>query len=311
MHPTSPKPRLRPGAYLADVLQTFPELTSTANIEVISPMNLDSSHMGPAHWVTIATLLHEHRAEYDGFVIIHGTDTMNFTGSALSLMLAGFAKPVVLTGSQLPMSFPRSDARQNFVDAVAVACAGRLQEVAICFGGCLLRANRAVKYSSSAYSAYKSPTYPHLATLGVDIEWDTRALYTCTQVYRPRLKLEASVARIPIVPGVDPNVAYGDMVGRGLRGVVIESFGVGNVPDCAGSAWGEWLAAQRKKGLRIYLASQCVTGPLNPELYCSGVDLAEEGACGRRMTSDTAVIKMMLCLAYPDLRISYPLAGEL
>lgn len=306
------KTGLRPGALLANLLDNFPELRSIANLEVTVPLNLDSSRVGPEHWLKLARLLDKNRDVYHGFVVIHGTDTMSYTASALSLMLAGFSRPVVFTGSQIPMAMSRSDARQNLVDAVTVACTDKLNEVAICFGGTLLRANRALKTNSSAYRAFSSPSYPPLATLGVDVEWNTTALWKDPGVYRPRIKLKKNVVRIPVVPGVTPQIAYGDLVARGVRGAIIEAFGVGNIPDQKSSGWMDWFKDQRKKGLEVYLASQCLTGPLNPELYRSGSTAMSFGAkTTRRMTAETAVVKMMLCLAYSDLHISYPLAGEL
>ncbi|KAI0562797.1 Glutaminase/Asparaginase [Gracilaria domingensis] len=302
---------LKPAAFLADLQEAFPELNEIARLDVSTPMNLDSTRMGPDHWIRIAKLLDKHRDKYDGFVIIHGTDTMSYTGAALSLMLAGFRKPVVLTGSQRPMLMPRSDARQNLVDAVTVACRPKLQEFAVCFGGLLLRANRAMKYSSSAYRAFSSPTHPPLAVLGVDIEWNQFALWKDPGVYRPRLKLDPNVIRIPVVPGANPKMSYGDLYGRGVRGAVIESFGVGNVPDHRGAGWMGWLRTQQKRGLKIYLSTQCATGPLNPNLYNSGAAGALGATSKKRMTTETAVVKMMLCLAHPDLHLSYPLAGEL
>ncbi|PXF44349.1 L-asparaginase 1 [Gracilariopsis chorda] len=308
---TSKSKTLKPAVLLQNLLVAYPELNEIANLNVSSPMNLDSSRMGPDHWIKIAKLLDKHRDTYDGFVIIHGTDTMAYTGAALSLMLAGFRKPVVLTGSQRPMLMPRSDARQNLVDAVTVACQSKLQEFAVCFGGLLLRANRALKYSSSAYRAFSSPTHPPLAILGVDIEWNQFALWKDPGVYRPRMKLDPNVIRIPVVPGANPKQAYGDLVARGVRGAVIESFGVGNVPDHRSAGWMGWLRSQQKLGLKIYLSTQCATGPLNPNLYNSSAAGALGATSTKRMTTETAVVKMMLCLAHPDLHLSYPLAGEL
>lgn len=303
---------LRPGNLLADIMQHVPELRALADLDVSVAMNKDSARMGPPDWMRIARLLHKRRADYDAFVVIHGTDTLAYTGAALSLMLAGFAKPVVLTGSQLPMLRARSDARQNLIDSVSCATEGVLEEFAICFGGTLLRANRAQKTSSTAYRAFDSPTYPALAKLGVDVDWNHSALWKDPGVYRPRFKLETNVIRIPVVPGVNPAVAYGDLYGRGVRGAVLESFGVGNLPDTRSAGWLDWLRSQRKLGLEVYLASQCVTGPLHPELYRSGSAAMAFGAqATRRMTAETAVIKLMLCLGHVDLHPSYPLAGEL
>lgn len=142
----------------------------------------------------------------------------------------------------------------------ATDAAGTLQEFAVCFGGTLIRANRAQKTSSTAYRAFESPTHPDLARLGVDIEWNHEALWRDPGVYRPRFKLETNVIRIPVVPGCDPRIAYGDLYARGVRGAVLESFGVGNMPDQRGAGWLEWLRSQRKEGLEVYLASQCLTG---------------------------------------------------
>lgn len=303
---------LKPSGLLADILKNVPELRRLANLDVVVAMNLDSARVGPKEWIRIAKLLDKNRDNYDAFVVIHGTDTMSYTGSALSLMLAGFRKPVVLTGSQLPMMRPRSDARQNLIDSVTCATDGVLEEFAICFGGTLLRANRAQKTSSTAYRAFSSPTHPALASLGVDVEWNKAALWKDPGVYRPRFKLETNVIRIPVIPGVEPQVAYGDLHGRGVRGACLESFGVGNMPDQKSAGWLSWLRDQSKKGLEVYLASQCTTGPLNPELYRSGSAALTLGAkATRRMTAETAVIKLMLCLGHVDLHLSYPLAGEL
>lgn len=303
---------LKPAGLLADILEIVPELRYLANLDVHVAMNLDSARIGPAEWIRIAKILHRKRDAFDAFIVIHGTDTLAYSAAACSLMLAGFGKPVVFTGSQLPMLRPRSDARQNLIDSVTVATDGVLEEVSLCFGGQLLRANRAQKTSSTAYRAFSSPTHPPLASLGVDIEWNASALWKCSGVYRPRFKLETNVCRIPIVPGIRPDVVYGDLYGRGVRGAVLESFGVGNMPDTRKTGWIDWLKTQRKKGLEVYLASQCTTGPLHPELYRSGSAALAFGATStRRMTAETAVIKLMLCLAHQDLHLSFPLAGEL
>lgn len=149
----------------------------------------------------------------------------------------------------------------------------------MCFGGRLLRGNRTQK-------AYGS--------------------------YRPRFKLDANVLRVPIVPGCDPRQAYGDLVGRGVRGIVLEVFGVGNMPDGDGHGWLPWLRSQRTKGLQVYLASQCVRGTLQPELYRSGSIAAKMGVqSGPQMSPECAVVKLMQCLCYPDLPLTVPLAGEM
>lgn len=273
--------------------------------------------MGPAEWIKLAKVLHKYRDQYDAFVIAHGTDTLAWTASALSLMLAGFRKPIIMTGSQIPLALPRSDARQNLVDSITCACAChyppyvQLSEVAICFGGKLLRGNRAQKWNSSIYQAFDSPSYPVLAQLGVDVDWNRDALLHPQGVYRPRFNMDPSVMRVPIVPGCDPRIAYGNLYERGVRGIVLEAFGVGNMPDLK-DGWLAWLKQQRSKGLQVYMRSQSSVGPLHPELYKSGSLALKLGVeAGPQMTPECAVVKLMLCLKYPDIPVGMPLAGEL
>jgi len=170
-------PLLAPGHLLAQLTAHAPEISTIANIDVRVALNTDSCRLGPKQWVLLARLLDRSRADYDAFVVVHGTDTMAFTAAALSLCLAGFRKPIILTGSQRPLSRTRTDARQNLVDAVTCATAGRLEEVALCFGGLLLRGNRSQKVSTTAYRAFDSPSHPPLAVLGVDVEWNEAALF--------------------------------------------------------------------------------------------------------------------------------------
>lgn len=271
---------LQPGKLLLDIVTVIPELRTFANLEVKVLMNKDSCQVGPNDWIKIAKELNRQRENFDAFVVVHGTDTLAYTASALSLMLAGFRKPIILTGSQLPLGMPRSDARQNLIDAVTCATAGfspphvQLEEVAVCFGGSLLRGNRTRKTSATIYSAFSSPQYPPLAKLGVGIEWKREAMLqnsgSSLSTYRPRLKLNPNVLRIPIVPGCDPRKAYGNLYERGVRGIVLEAFGVGNMPYTKATGWITWLRAQRKQGMAVYLTSQCESGDLHPEIYITG-----------------------------------------
>eukprot|EP01026_Neomeris_dumetosa_P010293 TRINITY_DN13836_c0_g1_i11.p1 TRINITY_DN13836_c0_g1~~TRINITY_DN13836_c0_g1_i11.p1 ORF type:complete len:476 (+),score=54.06 TRINITY_DN13836_c0_g1_i11:39-1430(+) len=312
------KGSLQPGDLLSNLKEVVPEMSVFGNLHLEVAFNKDSSRVGPQDWVRLAKLLDANRHKYDAFLVIHGTDTMAYTASALSMMMLGFKKPVILTGSQLPLAMPRSDARQNLIDSITCATSYfspphvELQEVGICFGGKLMRGNRAQKVNSSQYAAFDSPSYPHLASLGVDIEWNMRFLLRPEGAYRPRFKLNPNVIRIPIVPGCDPCKAYGDLISRGVKGVVLEAFGVGNMPDQESAGWLPWLRDQRSKGLQVYLASQCTNGPLQPELYHSGsVALALGVEAGPQMTPECAVVKMMLCMAYPDIPPGVPLAGEM
>ncbi|KXZ49354.1 hypothetical protein GPECTOR_22g948 [Gonium pectorale] len=312
------KGSLRPGEMLSSLLTMVPELDRFANVDLQVLFNKDSSRVGPADWIQIAKALDHNRHNYDAFIVVHGTDTLAYTAAALSLMLCGFKKPIVLTGSQLPLRAPRTDARQNLLDSIQVATSAfspphvALQEVAVCFGGKLMRGNRTQKVNSAAYQAFDSPTYPYLATLGIDVDWNTRVMLRPQGVYKPRFKLDPRVIRVPVVPGSDPRVAYGDLYGRNVRGVVLEAFGVGNLPDQASFGWLPWLRDQTAKGLQVCLISQCSLGPLQPALYRAGQLATQMGVdAGPQMTPECAVVKLMFCLEHPDLALGVPLAGEL
>jgi L-asparaginase/Glu-tRNA(Gln) amidotransferase subunit D len=303
---------------LSGLLTAVPELTVLCRPTLHVACNTDSSAMGPEEWIALAKLLHDNRTSFDGFLIVHGTDTMSYTATALSLLLQNFGKPVVLTGSQLPLASPRTDARANLIDAVTCLAAGAanglLKEVAICFGGKLLRGNRATKAHSAHYAAFESPSHPPLAVLGVDVEWDKAALLVPQGSYAPRFKLEPRVMRVPVVPGLDPRIAYGpggDVAARGVHGVVLEAFGVGNIPDREEQGWVKFLRELSDAGVLVCLSSQCSRGPLRPDAYAAGVTaLALERVYTGPHSSEAAVVKTMLCCAYPDLPLGVPLAGE-
>ena len=300
--------------YLLDVQEVIPELRDFARLDVEVLMNKDSSEMDGKDWVTLARALHERREEYSAFVVAHGTDTMAYAASALSLMLVGFGKPIVLTGSQLPLSFARSDARQNLIDALTCCCASRscggtvdFAEVAICFGGKLLRGNRASKTSATVYAAFSSPSYPALARLGVGVDWNHARLLRPAPEYAPQFELNSNVIRVLVIPGLDIEKAYGDLYGRGVRGIILEAFGVGNFPQ----SLVPWLNSQASRGLQIYLSTQCQSGELRPELYAAGLGALAVGAkSGPVMTSECAVVKMMLHIANPELELHVSYSGE-
>ncbi|CAL5222569.1 g4953 [Coccomyxa viridis] len=314
----SPAAALRPGTMLDQLLFAVPELRAFANLKLEIPFNVDSSRVGPAEWVKLARLIHDNRDSYDAFLIVHGTDTMAYTAAALSFMLAGFRKPIVLTGSQLPLAMPRSDARQNLIDSLTCATAFftpphvLLQEVAICFGGRLMRGNCAQKVHSNSYRAFDSINHPPLAILGVEVDWNASQMLKVNGVYRPRFKLDPRVIRVPVIPGLDPRTAYGNLAERNVKGIVLEAFGVGNMPDLPKFGWLPWLKSTIKEGVKVYLSSQCTSGDLQPELYRAGSAALEMGVeGGPQMTAEAAVVKMMFCLAYPDIPMGVAIAGEM
>jgi L-asparaginase/Glu-tRNA(Gln) amidotransferase subunit D len=313
---------LQPGALLTTLLARVPEMRDVAvgGLKLEVPFNLDSSRVGPPEWVILARALDAARASHDAFLIIHGTDTLAYTAAALSYALAGFGKPIVLTGSQLPLAAVRSDARPNLIDALTCAVAGcpaaggRLKEVAVCFGGVLLRGNRAQKVNSSSYAAFGSPSFGPLARLGVDVDWKHARLLEPVGDYRPRFSFDPAVAHIPVTPGADPRMLYGDMAARGVRGVVVSAYGVGNMPDADRDGWLDFIGALTSAGVRVLISSQCAAGDLRPDLYRSGAGALAAGAAttpGSRMTAEAAVVKMMFCLATPGVALGESLAGEL
>lgn len=306
-------PTLAPGRFLDDLLDHVPELSQLdADLSVKVVLNCDSCRVTPKDWVTIAKNLDKERDSYEGFVVVTGTDTMVYIASALSFLLVGFNKPIIVTGSQRPLTMARTDARQNLVDSVSVAVSGvdTLFEVCICFGGLLLRGNRAQKSHSFAYRAFSSPTYPELAKLGVDVKFDHSVLLPPSE-YCPRFDLKASVMRIPVVPGLDPYMAYGSVAERGVEGVVLEVFGVGNCDDRESAGWIPWLRDMRAAGVAFFLTSQCEQGYLSPQRYRSGSAAIMLGAASSSpMTPEAATVKLMIALADDSVILNEPIAGE-
>ncbi|HEY2748034.1 MAG TPA: asparaginase, partial [Polyangia bacterium] len=222
---------LQPDTYAHEILSRVPELAALARVDTRILCNLDSSDVGPEEWSALADEIAAARAEHDGVVVIHGTDTMAYTASALSFALGGLDKPVVLTGSQRPLGEIRSDARRNLVDAVDLATRD-LPEVGVCFDGQLLRGNRATKGDAWSYSAFASPNCPPLARLGLDVEIGAHVRRP-QQPFAVDARFDPRVAVCYVTPAMPPalleRVGAGEGDG-GIRGVVLAAFGVGNVP---------------------------------------------------------------------------------
>ena len=191
---------------------------------------LDSSNMTVAEWNKIAQLIADRYDAYDGFVVLHGTDTMAYTASALSFMLDGLGKPVVLTGAQIPLCEVRSDGRDNLITSLLIAADGRASEVCLYFGGTLLRGNRSTKYSADGLIAFVSPNYPPLAEAGISIRYNTGALLPKPAgALKLRLLESVPIGVIKVFPGIQFSLFESIMTEK-LRGIVIETFGAGNIP---------------------------------------------------------------------------------
>ncbi len=254
---------------------------------------LDSSNMSVEEWNRIAEVVYNNYQDFDGFVILHGTDTMAYTASALSFILGGLNKPVVLTGSQIPLSEIRSDGRDNLITSVLIAAQGVVREVALYFSGILLRGNRAMKMSADGLVAFDSPNYPHLAEVGISIKYNTGAMLKPKSgekiSYRPFANVPIGVLKI--FPGMQFGL-FEEIMTEKLSGIVLETFGAGNIP----MGGGDLLPIIKKAfgaGSVITVCSQCPGGTVSLGAYETSSRLKSAGAVsGMDMTTEAAVAKL-------------------
>lgn len=289
-----------------EILKEVPELGKIIHtIDVLSfDPPIDSSDVEPSIWIEIAKMIEENYNEYDGFVVLHGTDTMSYSASALSFMLENLAKPVVFTGSQLPVGMLRTDGRENLISAIEVAAArneeGRamVPEVSLFFGTELFRGNRTIKYSAENFNAFRSPNYPPLAEAGIKILYNRPFINYPTEWNAP-LKLSKrvgnQVATLKLFPGISPESIEAILNTEGLKGVIIESFGSGN------ASTKEWFISLLKRGLDRGLimlnVSQCVAGSVDMGAYTTGVELLKLGVIGGEdITFEAALAKFLFLL---------------
>lgn len=290
------------------------------DIQAFSPL-IDSSDIGPDSWRQIAQMVYDRYADYDGFVVLHGTDTMSYSASALSFMLENLSKPVVFTGSQLPVGVLRSDAKENLLTAIEIAAAkdeegnAIVPEVTIYFEDQLFRANRTTKRNAEHFSAFNSYNYPPLAKAGVHITYlphlirysDPKAPLTL------HTQFDTNVAVLKLFPGIQPAVVRAVLRARGIKGVVLETFGAGNAPS------DQWLYRELKaaveRGIIIVNKTQCNTGSVEMGLYAVSLNLMKAGVLsGHDITTEALLTKMMLLLGeQPDKAhdlITQDLCGE-
>lgn len=270
------------------------------DIQAFSPL-LDSSDVNPDCWVRMARMVYDHYEDYDGFVILHGTDTMSYSASALSFMLENLSKPVVFTGSQLPVGVLRSDAKENLLTAIEIAAAqdeegnAIVPEVTIYFEDRLFRANRTTKRNAEHFSAFNSYNYPALAKAGVHITYQPHLVHysDLNAPLRLHTKFDCNVAVLKLFPGIQQPVVRALLRTRGLKGVVLETFGAGNAPT------DKWLYRELKaavdKGIVIVNKTQCNTGSVEMGLYAVSLNLMKAGVIsGHDITTEALLTKMML-----------------
>lgn len=267
---------------------------------------IDSSDMTPQLWIKLVEGIARVYDQYDGFVILHGTDTMPYTASALSFMFDNLTKPIILTGSQLPIGQPRTDGKENLITSLEIASAknaiGRamVPEVCIYFNGKLLRGNRTTKHSAEEFNAFKSFNYPSLANAGVDLIFHEanirRPDYKRPMV--PLTRIDANVLIFSLFPGISEEIIH-HVLGMPVRGIVMRTFGSGNAPQLP---WlREAIAQASAHGKVIVNVSQCKQGSVAMERYSTGYQLKEAGVVsGRDMTVESAVTKLMCLLAQYD-----------
>ena len=253
---------------------------------------LDSSNMTVKEWNAIGAAIADNYAAYDGFVILHGTDTMAYTASALSFMLEDLGKPVILTGSQIPLCEVRSDGRDNLITSLLIAADGRASEVCLYFGGKLLRGNRATKYSADDFIAFASPNYPPLAEAGILIRYNERALRPKPEGTMRLQRLEqVPIGVIKVFPGIQFEL-FESIMTEGLRGIVIETFGAGNIP-MGGGALLPIIRRAFENGTIVTVCSQCPQGTVLLGAYETSSELKRSGAVsGHDLTTEAAVAKL-------------------
>ena len=290
--------------YLLDELKKIDDLNRGGmpkwDFVELSPL-LDSSNVSFIEWNSIAKIIVDNYANYDGFVILHGTDTMAYSASALSFMIEGLTKPVVFTGSQLPIGTPRTDGKENLISSVEIAAAkdadghALVPEVCIYFDNVLMRGNRASKINSDHFRAFRSPNFQPLAEAGIHIRYNNVLIIKPLYWERKPIfhkELDTRVSILKMHPGITPQIVETILCGNDTRAIIIETYGAGNAPSK------EWFLkiVQEAAGMgKIILnVTQCIAGSVNMDIYATGKCLKDAGVVsGYDSTTEAALAKLM------------------
>ncbi len=257
---------------------------------------LDSSNINVTQWIQIAEDIATRYNDYIGFVILHGTDTMAYTASALSFMLQGLNKPIVLTGSQIPLSEIRTDGRDNIITSLMIAGQGKVPEVCVFFGNKLFRGNRVIKVSSDEKGAFESPNYPELAESGVHIRYFDRNIEPAgtSLIYSP--VSNKKIAVLKVIPGISYDIFKG-LLSDKLDALVIEGFGTGNIPNLQ-EELKELLSQVQQQNTALVICTQCIRGTTSLGEYETSSQLKNANAiCAYDMTIEAIVTKLYYLLS--------------
>lgn len=284
---------------------------------------IDSSNMNPNYWISITEIIENNYEKFDGFVVLHGSDTMAYTASAISFMFENLSKPVIFTGSQLPIGDLRTDAKENLITSIEIAASQKngksiISEVCLYFEYKLYRANRTTKINSEHFEAFTSPNYPPLCESGVHLKFNDAFIYHSrrSKKIKIRKKLEENIVLLKLFPGITENVVKSILEIDGLKGVVLETYGSGNAPT---DKWFvDLLKSALKKGIKIIDVTQCIVGSVILGQYETSVQLQKIGLInGKNITTEAALAKLMYLLGenIPDLEFKQvfelPLRGEM
>ncbi|KAA6344686.1 L-asparaginase [termite gut metagenome] len=285
---------------------------------------IDSSDMEPVFWSKLVKIINYNYDNFDGFVILHGTDTMAYTASALSFMLENLSKPVILTGSQLPIGTLRTDGKENLIAAIEIATAKNgdgtpaVPEVCIFFQNHLMRGNRTTKINAEHFNAFRSFNYPPLAHAGIHLKYESQLIRQVNpaQKLNPHYLIDTNVVVLTLFPGIRESMIHSLLHVPNLKGVVLKAFGSGNAPQK------EWLIRELKEaveqGIIIVNITQCALGSVEMKRYETGIQLLQIGVIsGYDSTMESALTKLMLLLgdglSYEEIRrkMNTNLAGEI